>query len=87
MGQTRADIAAADQHNALIRLFQTLQFAHDRANMLRGGNKEDFIAGFDNRRTLRANGASWRKIAATRVSICGICSRMVDSAFPTSGPP
>ena len=55
MGQTRANIAPADQHNTLIRLFQSLQFAHDRANMLRGGNKEYFIAGFHNRRTLRAN--------------------------------
>ncbi len=57
MGQTRANIAPADQHNTLIRLFQSLQFAHDRANMLRGGNKEDFISGLDNRRTLRADGA------------------------------
>ena len=32
-------------------------------------------------------GRSWRKIAATRVSICGICSRMVESALPISGPP
>ena len=57
MGQTCANITAADQHNTLIRFFQSLQFAHDRADMLRGGNKEDFIPGLDNGRTLRADGA------------------------------
>lgn len=45
--ETRADVAAADQHNALVGFLQTLEFAHYRANMLRCGDKEDFVASFN----------------------------------------
>jgi hypothetical protein len=32
-------------------------------------------------------GRPWRKMAATRVSTLGMCSRMADSCWPTIGPP
>nr|VUD28812.1 Uncharacterised protein [Raoultella sp. NCTC 9187] len=57
MGQTRTDISAANQHDALVGFLQALQLAHHGTNMLRCGNKEYFIAGFNNGRTLGANRA------------------------------
>lgn len=45
--QTRADITTANEHNAFIRFFETLQFAHYGANMLRCRDEEDFITCLD----------------------------------------
>lgn len=45
--QPGADITAADQHDAFVGLFKTLQLAHYRADILRGGDKEDFISGLN----------------------------------------
>ena len=53
MRQTCPDVTAANQHDALVRLFEALQFAHHRTNVLGSGNKEDFVARFDN------GGALW----------------------------
>ncbi len=66
-----ADITAADQHDAFIRLFKALKFAHYGADMLRCGDKKDFIACFHNGRSLRPD----RPIVAKNSGYAGVDMR------------
>ena len=46
-GEPGADVATAREDEALVGLFQPLQFAHDGADMGRGGDEEDLVVGLD----------------------------------------
>src|SRR5690606_26933237 len=55
--QMKANIAAAGDQDALVRLFPRLQFAHHVADMLAGGNEKDLVAFFNDGISLGNDGA------------------------------
>ncbi len=86
-GRAGADVAATDDRDALIRFSSrcssliTARMCCDAATKNTSSPASIMVE------PCGRIGLSRRKIAATRVSICGMCSRIEESALPTSGPP